>query len=288
MKKWLIALLVALPLCADAQLDTTKWYPVTYAYGSNTWCFNSSQVGVSGGLLLETALFGTDTCGVGAGNYRGAMIITAPFYFDYGRVVVRGQVAGLGVHSTAPWLWGGTVASSGYPPTCIAALKAGGAPMAACATAAHEIDACEYQPNVNPTTKVANNFNTWLAGVLTNAYSHVTTFGGDASTSMNTCEVDLAPAGVTYRMNGVQVGSFSVSMAGYFWFMLIDQEFDSSAPPETSGFYPQVAKFQYAEVICTSDTTVPTCTPGQVIFIDNFTAGTGAAQSQGVNKGVLQ
>ena len=284
----IFGLLMACSAALHAQLDTTRWYSPTYAYGASSWCFSPANTTVAGGYLVETTSYGTDICGYSGADWQGTMIVSTPFYFDFGRIVVRGRVAGYGVHSTAPWLWGGLNPSSGYPATCIAALKAGGAPMAACANAAKEIDGCEYQPNSVATTSVANSFNTWVSGTPTYNYHHVSSLGFDASATIYNCEIDVAPAGVTYKVNGAQTGSYSTTLTGYFWFVLIDQEIDPSAPPSSSGSYPQTGQFQYAYFYCTSDTTVPSCTPGQLIPIDNFTAGTGAVQSQGVTKGVVQ
>ena len=290
MKKWLLFLLALLAATSvSAQLDTTKWYAISHNYGGG-WCFNASQANVSGGYLTETAAYGVDICGVGDGNYVGPLIITTPFYFDYGRVVVRGKLAGYGVHTTIE-MWGGGVTSTGYPPTCIAAMKAGGAPWADCTTTSvptYEVDFAEFQPAVNPTTSVQNSFNTWVSS--TPSYrNQVTALGFDASLSLNNWEEDVAPTGITYKANGVQTWSYSITLSGIYWLVGIDQEFDAAAPPLASSYYPQVAQYQYVYVYCTSDTTYPACTPGQLIFSDNFTAGTGSVLSQGVtSQGVIQ
>src|SRR5690348_7858933 len=180
----LVSVLFLASCRAFAQLDTTKWLAVdNVAVNAQNECLAAAQNSVSGGFLTQTlASSGAPySCGTYTGkSYVGALIVSKAFSFQYGTVKARIQFGQPGnTLRSAIWMWGGASGSSGYPPTCIAALEAAAGtssqPMSTCttnATPSWEIDIAE---NDSQTNTIFNNWLEWESDtIVANAFDSAT------------------------------------------------------------------------------------------------------------------
>ena len=269
----------------SAQLDTAKWYAPDNNLGGAGYCWNASQVTELGGYMYETAIWSPNTCYGTPVNYKSGAVVSTPFYFQYGTVKVRAKLSPSGAHS-AIWMWGGAAGTRGYPPICVASIKTG-ADFCSGPDIAYEIDIAEVIPGLLTVNKVRTGLITWVSAAATPRGVNDYDPGADVSADFYVFELTWTPTQLIYKLNGVTTSNFTYSVPVPM-FLRMDQEIDGNAPQLPSGSYPISSVFSYAVVYCTTDTTYPAgCTPGQPIFSDNFTAGTGAVLSQGVTKGAV-
>jgi beta-glucanase (GH16 family) len=237
---------------ASAQLDSGKWLLVDGIYEVG-WCTEASQASVANNTLTLTTVYGATTCQGHSLNYIVGAVISTPFSFTYGKVVVVGKFAPKGVHSTI-WMWGGAPGTSGYPQTCIAAIRAHGDYMGSCMTDmryAYEIDIAELMPgNTNGLQTLGNNTHIWRnrggVGGSNNSYNADV----DLSQSFHAYELDWSSTTLTFKMDGTTTSTISLD-AGTFnqpMFLILDQEIDAWAGSIAPDRYPLMTQFQSVQV----------------------------------------
>jgi beta-glucanase (GH16 family) len=275
MKKFLMLMIMFLGLLVPlkAQVDQTKWY-IMDDYGT-TYCWNNPQATVTGGYLYLTTIYGLAafSCQGHTPNYQAGAVISNPFYFQYGTIKVRAKSATTGVHAGIIWLWGGASNSSGYPPTCVPNIIAHtGAPFAECTTnsiPSYEVDVAEMQPNAGyGLDGIGNYVHIWQNASITTTYGRQANWGSDLTAAFHVYELDWNSTTLTFKVDGTTTTTVTYALAVPM-FLIMDQEIDSSAPPETSGYYPNVSQYDYVRV-CSSPTA--TCNVGDptMIFDDEF------------------
>jgi beta-glucanase (GH16 family) len=268
-KLWLLvfALLLAAPL--PAQIDTTKWYPLDNQTNSaGGACHFTGLNVVSGGFLTETMNSGSYSCGglTGVPNEEG-FIVSKAFSFTYGVVKARARFGQLGNSIwSAVWMWGGGSTSLGYPPTCIAALEAGGRAMSSCtlgsAVLSYEVDIAE---SPSGTGTIRQNYITWNNGTPTSTPTTTTT--GNPANAYHIYELDWFPTVLVFKIDGQITNTISTSLSVPM-FLLIDQEADSGLPTS----FPNTTSVDWIRVCSDANAT---CNPGDptMIFEDEFNEG---------------
>lgn len=270
-----LIVLICVVGCAHPQLglDTTKWYALN-PFNDGGWCARDSQVNAGGGVLTLTASQATTNCNGSNTNYNIGMVVTPNFYFQYGTVKVRSKLSPSGVHS-AIWMWGGAKSSTGYPPTCIKALKSdSGHYMGICTatpTDAFEVDIAELLPALDGVNTIRNNVFQWNNGVLSDppggGLSNVN-LGYDVTAASHVFELDWTSSGLVYKTDGVATTSYSFDPAVPM-FLILDQEIDAAGG---TGRYPINTYHYSVEVTCVAGSLVngSPCSPGEIAFQDNF------------------
>jgi beta-glucanase (GH16 family) len=285
-----ISLLALFSSSLVAQVDNAKWYVFNdyYILAGNDWCSNATQAVESLGYLTMTAAYGSNVCDGHTTNYNDAGMISRAFSFTYGTVKVRAKVPGSGVHSGVIWMEGGLSGASAYPPVCVANIIAkAGQNFGICTTSVqnnYEVDIGEVQPAAGFGVNGNGNYlHVWSNGVNTSTSGSQINAGVDLTAAFHVYELDWSPTQLIFKLDGVTTTTLTYSL-GVPMFLIMDQEIDSTAPPQTSGFYPLTTQYDYVRV-CSSPTA--TCDPGDstMIFEDEFNGGqivTGAVPSGAV------
>lgn len=237
MKKTVLFLLAILNVVAFAQLpNTSKWYTVNN-YDEGAWCANATQA-ASGGLLTLTAASGSFACG-GHSHipYDIGMVVSSPFYFQYGTVKAVIKFPGRGVHSVF-WLWGGAPGTSGYPPVCVSSIKHNPAGYMGVCTAdanpAYEIDIAEFMPASLGLTYIENNAHTWINGSTTAGSVNDPNVGVNLTAGFHTYELDWTPTKLTFKLDGKTTSTIQQSI-NVPMFLILDEEIDVNGG---KGSYP--------------------------------------------------
>jgi beta-glucanase (GH16 family) len=267
---------------ASAQVDNAKWYVFNdyYILAGNDWCSNATQAVESGGYLTMTAAYGSNVCDGHTTNYNDAGMITRAFSFTYGTVKVRAKVPGSGVHSGVIWMEGGLPGASAYPPVCVANIIArAGQNFSICVTSSqanYEVDIGEVQPAAGLGVNGNGNFlHVWQSGVNTSSLGSQINAGVNLTADFHIYELDWSPTQLIFKLDGVTTTTLTYSLAVPM-FLIMDQEIDASAPPQSSGFYPLHTQYDYVRV-CSDPTAA--CNNGDptMIFQDEFNGGASTA-----------